>query len=105
MPDAAAISSMDVPANPRSAQADAAPASKVRQWRLLLQRGVREPIMAALTRIGTVEGFGGAMRMWSLDEPQRYFADPIDGTTLAHLPGMFEAQARDEAGWADEFGH
>jgi hypothetical protein len=45
------------------------------------------------------------MRLWNLDEPQSYFADPIDGTTLAHLPGMFEAQARDEAGWGDEFGH
>ncbi len=82
-----------------------APAPNVAQSRLLLERGVREPIMAALTRIGTVEGFGGAMRMWNLDDPQSYFADPIEGTTLAHLPAMFEAQARDEAGWGDEFGH
>jgi hypothetical protein len=82
-----------------------APAPNVAQSRFLLERGVREPIMAALTRIGTVEGFGGAMRLWNLDDPQRFFADPIEGTTLAHLPGMFEAQARDEAGWGDEFGH
>jgi hypothetical protein len=82
-----------------------APAPNVPQSRFLLQRGVREPIMAALTRIGTVEGFGGAMRLWNLDDPQHYFSDPIDGTTFEHLPGMFEAQARDEAGWGDEFGH
>jgi hypothetical protein len=81
------------------------PAPNVAQSRFLLERGVREPIMAALTRIGTVEGFGGAMRLWNLDDPQSYFADPIAGTTLAHLSGMFEAQARDEAGWGDEFGH
>ncbi len=82
-----------------------APAPNVAQSRLLLERGVREPIMSALTRIGTVEGFGGAMRLWNLEDAQSYFADPVDGTTLAHLPGMFEAQARDEAGWGDEFGH
>jgi hypothetical protein len=82
-----------------------APAPNVAQSRYLLEQGVREPIMAALTRIGTVEGFGGAMRLWNLDDPQSYFADPIVDTTLAHLPGMFEAQARDEAGWGDEFGH
>jgi hypothetical protein len=82
-----------------------APSPTVAQSRFLLERGVREPVVAALTRIGTVEGFGGAMRLWSLDDPQRHFADPIAGTTLSHLPGMFEAQARDEAGWGDEFGH
>src|SRR3954454_1215107 len=53
------------------------PAPNVAQSRFLLQHGVREPIMAALTRIGTVEGFGGAMRLWNLDDPQSYFADPI----------------------------
>jgi hypothetical protein len=82
-----------------------APAPNVAQSRHLLRNGVREPIMAALTRIGTVEGFGGAMRLWNLDDPQSYFADPITDTTLSHLPGMFEGQARDEAGWGDEFGH
>jgi hypothetical protein len=81
------------------------PSPNVAQSRFLLRRGVRAPIIAALTRIGTVEGFGGAMRLWNLEHPQSYFADPIDGTTLSHLPGMFEAQARDEAGWGDEFGH
>jgi hypothetical protein len=82
-----------------------APAPNVAQSRFLLEQGVREPIMAAITRIGTVEGFGGAMRLWTIDDPQRHFAESITGTTLAHLPGMFEAQARDEAGWGDEFGH
>ncbi len=78
----------------------------VAQSRYLLQQGVREPVIAALTRIGTVEGFGAAMRMWSIGDLQRFFADSIADTTLAHLDGgMFEAQARDEAGWDEEYGH
>jgi len=37
---------------------------------------------------------------------QRFFAESIDGTCLSHLQrGLFEAQARDEAGWDDEAGH
>jgi hypothetical protein len=81
------------------------PSPNVAQSRLLLERGVREPIIAALTRIGTVEGFGGAMRLWNLENPQAYFVESITDTTLDHLPGMFEAQARDEAGWGDQRGH
>lgn len=82
-----------------------APSPTVAQSRFLLEHGVREPVIAALTRIGTVEGFGGAMRMWSLPDAQSYFVDSIADTTLDHLTVMFEAQARDEAGWGDEFGH
>lgn len=81
------------------------PSPNVAQSRFLLERGVREPVIAALTRIGTVEGFGGAMRLWSLPDAQSYFVESIAGTTLDHLTVMFEAQARDEAGWGDEFGH
>lgn len=86
---------------------DTWPASSptVAQSRLLLERGVREPVIAALTRIGTVEGFGGAMRLWPLADLQSYFVEPVTDTTLDHLTVMFEAQARDEAGWGDEFGH
>src|SRR6201999_2023094 len=31
--------------------------------------------------------------------------EPIEGTALAHLGGLFEAHARDEAGHKDEGGH
>jgi hypothetical protein len=82
-----------------------APTPNVAQSRLLLERGVRAPIISALTRIGTVEGFGGAMRLWRVADLQSHFVEPIVDTTLDHLPAMFEAQARDEAGWEDEFGH
>jgi hypothetical protein len=83
------------------------PASpNVGQSRFLLSEGVREPVIAALTRIGTVEGFGGAMRTWHAGDLAPHFDESIAETTLAHLDrGMFEAQARDEAGWEDEFGH
>ncbi len=78
----------------------------VAQSRFLLAEGVREPVIAALTRIGTVEGFGGAMRMWSVGDLQTHFDEPIAATTIAHLDGgLFEAQARDEAGWEAEYGH
>ncbi|MGZ6896257.1 MAG: hypothetical protein ACXVLO_10620 [Acidimicrobiia bacterium] len=81
------------------------PFPNVAQSRHLLQHGVRGPVMAALTRIGTVEGFGGAMRAWPVADLQAHFVEPIRDTTLDHLPAMFEAQARDEAGWGDELGH
>lgn len=78
----------------------------VAQSRFLLSEGVREPIIAALTRIGTVEGFGAAMRMWHPGDLQPYFTESIADTTVGHLDrGMFEAQARDEAGWEAEYGH
>ncbi len=77
----------------------------VAQSRYLLQLGIRAPAISALTRIGTVEGFGGAMRMWTVEDLQSHFVESIVDTTLDHLPAMFEAQARDEAGWGDELGH
>src|SRR4051795_6153603 len=37
---------------------------------------------------------------------QAHFDEPITGTAIAHLQsGLFEAHARDEAGWEDEGGH
>jgi hypothetical protein len=78
----------------------------VAQSRFLLGAGVREPVIAALTRIGTVEGFGSAMRMWAVGDLQAHFDESISATTLAHLDGgLFEAQARDEAGWEAQYGH
>jgi hypothetical protein len=78
----------------------------VAQAKLLLSRGVTEPMITILTRIGTVEGFGAMIRYATVGDKQRFFDEPIAGTALAHLEGgLFEAHARDEAGWQDEAGH
>jgi hypothetical protein len=78
----------------------------VAQAKYLLSEGVRGPIITTLTRIGTVEGFGSMIRGLGPGDLQRFFVESIDGTCLAHLQrGLFEAQARDEAGWEDEAGH
>ena len=76
------------------------------QARFLLRSGVREPIIAMLTRIGTVEGFGAMIRFLAPADMQAYFLDDITGTATAHLGrGLVEAHARDEAGHGDEAGH
>lgn len=76
------------------------------QARLLLGNGIREPIIAQLTRIGTVEGFGANIRHLAPADMQPFFADDIKGTATAHLgKGLVEAHARDEAGWDDQAGH
>ena len=37
---------------------------------------------------------------------QRFFDESIEGTAIEHLDrGLFEAHARDEAGWDEEAGH
>jgi hypothetical protein len=78
----------------------------VAQSKLLLARGVRQPMITELTRIGTVEGFGAMMRYLPLPDFQRIFDDSIAGTATEHIrKGLFEAHARDEAGWEDEAGH
>src|SRR5689334_7403714 len=71
----------------------------VAQSKHLLREGVREPAISSLTRIGTVEGFGGMIRNVRVDDLQSHFAESIAGTAIAHLHhGLFEAHARDEAG-------
>ena len=76
------------------------------QARFLLRNGIREPIIATLTRIGTVEGFGAMIRFLAPPDMQRYFDEDITGTATAHLgAGLVEAHARDEAGWGEEAGH
>jgi hypothetical protein len=76
------------------------------QAQLLLRHGVTAPIATILTRIGTVEGFGGLIRTVGCGDLQRHLAEPIKGTALAHLEtGLFEAHARDETGFGDEIGH
>jgi hypothetical protein len=82
------------------------PYPNVAQSKFLLRRGVREPTITSLTRIGTVEGFGSMIRAVGAGDLQRYFDESIDGTCTQHLQrGLFEAQARDEAGHGDEGGH
>ncbi len=83
-----------------------APYPNIAQSKFLLAQGVRDPVVSTLTRIGTLEGFGAVIRGLGPGDLQSYFAESIDGTCLAHLQrGLFEAQARDEAGWGDEAGH
>ena len=78
----------------------------VAQSKYLLREGVREPTISALTRIGTVEGFGSMIRAVQVENLQSHFDESIAGTAIAHLQsGLFEAHARDEAGWEDEGGH
>ena len=78
----------------------------VEQTKYLLHEGVREPTITTLTRVGTVEGFGSMIRAVHPGDMQRFFAESIHGTAIQHLDrGLFEAHARDEAGWGDEAGH
>jgi hypothetical protein len=78
----------------------------VAQAEHLIRSGVREPLIATLTRIGTVEGFGGLIRLSVIPDLQACFAEDVAGTAMAHLGrGLYEAHARDEAGHGDEGGH
>ena len=78
----------------------------VAQTKYLLQEGITQPTAATLTRIGTVEGFGGLIREVGVDDLQSRFDDSIAHTALAHLHlGLFEAHARDEVGHGEEAGH
>src|SRR5205085_2752812 len=78
----------------------------VEQTRYLLSEGVTAPLVSILTRIGTVEGFGAFLRYSPIPELQRCFDDDVRGTAMAHLGrGLYEAHARDEAGFEDEGGH
>lgn len=78
----------------------------VAQARFLVRSGVPEPLVATLTRIGTVEGYGANIRLLQPSGLQRHFDEDIRGTALDHLGrGLFEAHGRDEAGWEAEAGH
>src|SRR5882672_911159 len=78
----------------------------VAQARFLIGAGVPEPLIATLTRIGTVEGYGANIRLLQPGNLQRRFVEDISGTATAHLgQGLFEAHGRDEAGWEEEAGH
>ena len=78
----------------------------VEQSKLLIRQGAPEPIITALTRIGTVEGFGDMLRLLPTPEFSLCFEEDITGTAIAHIDnGLFEAHARDEAGYGDLAGH
>src|SRR5690242_16684413 len=57
----------------------------VAQTKYLLRQGVPEPTIASLTRIGTVEGFGGLIRAVRVDDMQAHFDESIKGTAIEHL--------------------
>lgn len=78
----------------------------VAQSAFLLRHGIPEPVIGELTRIGTVEGFGGMLRLLPTPPFERCFEEGVDGTAIAHIAGgLFEAHARDEAGFGEEAGH
>ena len=78
----------------------------VEQSTLLLEHGVRDPIVRTLTIVSIVEGFGALIRAVKVPDLSALVVEPIEGTALAHLAGgLFEAHARDESGWKDEGGH
>jgi hypothetical protein len=78
----------------------------VAQAKLLLRSGVRDPIVRTLTTIAIVEGFGAIIRDVRVPKLSEWVVEPLEGTALDHLArGLFEAHARDEAGWRDEGGH
>ena len=65
-----------------------------------------QPLVSTLTRIGTVEGFGAMIRHSEVPDLRGLFVEDIDGTAMVHLDrGLYEAHARDEAGFEDEGGH
>jgi hypothetical protein len=78
----------------------------VAQARFLIESGIPDPICATLTRVGTVEGFGSMIRFSAIPDMRRVVDEDTSGTALAHLGrGLFEAHARDEAGFDGEGGH
>jgi hypothetical protein len=78
----------------------------VDQARFLIRAGVPEPLVATLTRVGTVEGYGANIRLLKPHDLQRHFVEDVRGTAVDHLGGgLFEAHGRDEAGWEEEAGH
>lgn len=78
----------------------------VAQAKLLLREGVREPMVRTLTEIAIIEGFGATIRELPVPPLSSFIREGVAGTALNHLTGgLFEAHARDEAGWGEEGGH
>ncbi len=78
----------------------------VEQAKFMLREGVREPLVRMLTEIAIIEGFGAMIRDLPVPPLASFIREDTRGTALAHLSGgLFEAHARDEAGWSEEGGH
>ncbi len=78
----------------------------VEQSKFLIRNGAPQPTISALTRIGTVEGFGGMLRLLPVPDFSRCFEEDVSGTAIAHIDrGLFEAHARDESGFDELAGH
>ena len=78
----------------------------VAQAKLMLKHGVREPIVRMLTEIAIIEGFGATIRDLPVPPLASFVRESTAATALGHLTGgLFEAHARDEAGWGEEGGH
>ena len=76
------------------------------QVKLMLRSGVREPMVRWLSEIAIVEGFGAMIRDLPVPPLATFIREDTAGTAIAHLTGgLFEAHARDEAGWSEEGGH
>jgi len=76
------------------------------QSALMLREGVSAPVVRILTTIAIIEGFGAMIRDQRVPDLRACVREPLDGTAAAHLAGgLFEAHARDEAGFRDEGGH
>ncbi len=76
------------------------------QVKLILRSGVREPMVRWLSEIAIVEGFGAMIRELPVPPLATFIREDTAGTAIAHLTGgLFEAHARDEAGWSEEGGH
>ena len=78
----------------------------VAQSKLLIRSGAAGPVVSALTRIGTVEAFGAMLRHLPVPDFPSAFDEGVSGTATDHIgKGLFEAHARDEAGYEDQAGH
>ena len=78
----------------------------VAQVKFLMRSGAREPLVRQLSEIAIVEGFGAMIRELPVPPLSSFIRESTEGTALAHLAsGLFEAHARDEAGWSEEGGH
>jgi hypothetical protein len=76
------------------------------QTKYLLRAGVREPMVRWLSEIAIIEGFGAMIRDLPVPPLASFIREDTSGTAIAHLSlGLFEAHARDEAGWSEEGGH
>ena len=91
----------EIPADTISPQAP-----NVAQVKFILRSGVREPMVRWLSEIAIVEGFGAMIRELPVPPLATFIRENTAGTAIAHLTGgLFEAHARDEAGWTEEGGH